>query len=119
MVTATPEGVVLGLHIAAGVVALFAGIGALLTEKGDDRHRRAGRFYVRSMAIVVGAVPLLLAFDPTNFARQFLLLVAVFSGYFVFTGYRVLSHKRPAAGAAPVDWLAAGLMVLACLGLGG
>ena len=119
MVTATPEAIVLGVHIAAGFVALFAGATALVTEKGGDRHRQAGRFYVRSMAVVVGTVPILLAFDPTDVARQFLLLVAVFSGYLVFSGYRVLSRKRPAAEGKPVDWLAAGLLAMASLGLGG
>lgn len=118
MVTATPDGIILGIHIIAGVVALFAGAGALVTEKGSDRHRRAGRFYVSSMVIVVGTVPVLLAFDPTDFARQFLFLVGVFSGYFVFSGYRVLSRKRPVAEGDPVDWLAAGGLVLASLGLG-
>lgn len=119
MVMVTPEGIVLGIHIAAGFVALFAGAVALLTEKGGDRHRQAGRYYVRSMAIVVGTVPLLLAFDPADFARQFLLLVAVFSGYLVFSGYRVLSRKRATAEGDIVDGFAAGLVVFASLGLGG
>lgn len=115
----TPEGVVLGVHIAAGFVALLAGFVALATRKGGDRHRLAGRVFVWSMAVVVGLVPVLLAFDPSDFARQFLTLVAVFSGYLVFSGYRVLSRKRPAAQGEAVDWLAAGLLVLASLGLGG
>lgn len=119
MVEASPEGLALAAHIAAGFVALFAGAVALVTEKGGDRHRQAGRVYVRSMAVVVGLVPVLLAFDPTDFVRQFLLLVAAFSGYLVFSGYRVLSRKRPAADGEPVDWAAAGLVLLASLALGG
>jgi uncharacterized membrane protein len=113
------EAVVLWTHVAAGVVALLAGAGALVTNKGGGRHRFAGRQFVRAMAVVVGTVPLLLAFDPTSFARQFLTLVAVFSGYFAFTGYRVLARKRPAAEAAPVDWAAAVLVVVASLALAG
>ncbi len=113
MVTAPPGVIVLGVHIAAGFIALFAGAIALVTEKGGDRHRQTGRPYVRSMAVVVGTVPILLAFDPTDFARQFLLLVAVFSGY------RVLSRKRPAADGQPLDWVAAGLLAISSLGLGG
>jgi len=119
MVTATAEMVVLWSHIVAGFVALCAGAGALVTEKGGDRHRFAGRIYVRAMGVVVGTVPLLLAFDPTDFGRQFLLLVAVFSGYLVFSGYRVLSRKRPAAEAHTVDWGVAGFVVFASLGLVG
>lgn len=112
------EATVLGLHVAAGVVALLAGLGALATTKGGRTHRRAGRVYVGAMAVVVGTVPVLLALDPTTL-RVFLALVAVFSGYLAFSGYRVLSRKRPADAAAPVDWAAAGLVVAACLALGG
>lgn len=119
MTSITPEGVVLGVHIAAGFAALFVGFVALVTRKGGDRHRLAGRIFVWSMAVVVGLVPVLLAFDPSDFARQFLTLVAVFSGYLVFSGYRVLSRKRPADEPEGVDWLGAGLVTVACLGLGG
>lgn len=66
---ATLETWTLWLHIAAGVVALIAGGVAMASEKGGDRHRRAGRFYVRSMAVVVVTVPILLVFDPADFAR--------------------------------------------------
>ncbi len=112
------EAVALALHVAAGVVALFAGLGALATTKGGLAHRRAGRVYVAAMAVVVGTVPVLLALDPTTL-RAFLALVAVFSGYLAFSGYRVLSRKRPADDAHAVDWAAAGLVVAACLALGG
>jgi hypothetical protein len=71
------------------------------------------------MTIVIGTVPVLLAFEPTDFARQFLLLVAVFSGYLVFSGYRILSRKRPADAPASMDWLVAGIAVVASLGLVG
>lgn len=117
--TLTPERIVLGLHVAAGVVALLAGLVALSTEKGGARHRRAGRFYVRSMAVVVATVPVLFAFDPTDVARQFLVLVAIFSGYLVFSGYRALSRKRPTDEAAGADWLAAAAVAATGIGLGG
>lgn len=119
MVASTIETALLAGHVAGGVVALVAGAVALLTEKGGDRHRLAGRVYVAAMAVVVGTVPVLLAFDPTSFGRQFLTLIAVFSGYLVFTGYRVLSRKRPTAEAAPVDWAAAVVVVVGAVGLGG
>lgn len=115
----TVQPVILLVHIAAGVAALFAGIGAVVTTKGGLRHRQAGKTYVASMGVVVGTVLPLFLFDPTDFFLQFLLLVAVFSGYLAFSGYRVLSRKRPKDTAAPVDWVAASLVVLACLGLAG
>jgi uncharacterized membrane protein len=114
----TLETSTLWVHIAAGVVALLAGIVALVTTKGGTRHRRAGQFYVISMGVVVGTVLPLLAFDPSP-NRIFLTLVAIFSGYFAFSGYRVLSRKRPIDAAEPLDWGAAILVVGACLFLGG
>ena len=112
----TIETLTLGSHIAAGFLALFAGLGAILTEKGGRRHRRFGRVYVGSMAFVSGSALLLFGLAPTT-DRQFLALIAVFSFYFVFSGYRVLSRKRPADEPAALDWTAAGLLCLAGLGL--
>jgi uncharacterized membrane protein len=116
VIAATPEGIVLGLHVVAGFLALFAGAGALATRKGGRRHRRLGRVYVYSMTFVAGSALLLYAFDRT-FTRLFLGLVAVFSYYFVFSGYRVLGRKRPADDPATADWVAVGLLTLAGLGL--
>jgi uncharacterized membrane protein len=110
------ERAVLGVHIAAGFLALFAGGGAFGTRKGGRYHRRFGRIFVASMAVVSVSALVLYPFDP-GFLRLFLSLVAVFSFYFAFSGYRALSRKRPADDAAAVDWLAAGLYGLASVGL--
>ena len=115
---AVVEEVTLWLHVAAGALAVLAGVGALVTTKGGYRHRTAGKAFVASMGVVVATTFLLLAVAPTSF-RAFLALVAVFSGYLAFSGYRVLSRKRPAEDAKTIDWLAAGSVVVACLGLGG
>jgi len=108
---------VLWIHIAAGTVALFAGLGAILTEKGGLLHRRAGKAFLCSMAVVVATVFVLLAADPTTF-RIILALVAVFSGYLAFSGYRALSRKRSTDTVHITDWTAAGSVVLACVALG-
>lgn len=102
----TLEDGVLWSHIAAGVVALFAGGVALATEKGGRLHRRAGGVYVAAMAVVVATVLPLFAVEQ-SFFRTFLLLVAVFSGYFAFSGYRALSRKRPSDDPEFVDWAGA------------
>lgn len=106
----------LWLHIAGGIVALLAGVGALVTTKGSLRHRQTGKVFLVSMGVVVGTVFILLPLDPTPF-RAILALVAIFSGYLAFSGYRALSRKRPAQTAHPMDWTAAGSVILACLGL--
>jgi hypothetical protein len=59
------------------------------------------------MAFVSVSALALFAFDPPP-NRQFLALVAVFSFDFVFSGYRVLSRKRPTDGPEAVDWLVPG-----------
>ena len=114
----TIEAGILAVHVALGFLALFAGLGAFLTEKGGRRHRTAGRVYVASMAVVSGTALALFPFDPA-FDRGFLALVAVFSFYFAFSGYRVLSRKRPADDPAAVDWVAVGLLGIASAGLVG
>lgn len=113
----TLEDWILWLHIAAGMVAVLAGVGALVTSKGGWRHRQAGKLFLISMGVVVATVFGLLAIKPTTF-RIILTLVAIFSGYFAFSGYRVLSRKRPAEDADAIDWAATGAVFLACLGLG-
>lgn len=92
----------LAVHVLAGVVALASGVVALLTRKGRPRHNRAGKTYVLSMAVVVvTAVPLAAWVE-----NWFLLAVAVFTGYLVFGGYRVVARRRARLeGPTPVDWL--------------
>ena len=112
----TVEEVTLWVHVATGFLALAAGAGALATEKGGRRHRRFGRTYVYSMAVVSGTALVLYPLGP-GFWRLFLGLVAIFSFYFAFSGYRVLSRKRPADEPAVVDWGAVGLFGVASAGL--
>jgi hypothetical protein len=95
----------LGLHIAAGFVALFMAPAAMLTHKGGKAHRRWGQVYFWAMAVVaVTATVLVLAFG----ASFFLFLIAVFSFYLALTGYRVLFRKKPQQGDKPalLDWAA-------------
>ena len=110
------EVLTLWLHILAGTLAILGGAVAILTEKGGLTHRRAGKGFVVSMAVVAATAIALYPMAPTTF-RLFLAMVAVFSFYLVFSGYRVLSRKRPTDGAHPIDWVAVALVVLAGLGL--
>lgn len=113
----TLEGWTLWLHIGAGTVAVLAGLSALVTIKRGWRHSQAGKIFLISMGVVVATVFGLLANNPTIF-RIILTLVAIFSGYFAFSGYRVLSRKRPDDDADAIDWVATGAVFVACLGLG-
>jgi uncharacterized membrane protein len=110
------EEVTLGVHILTGFLALLAGLVAFATKKGGLRHRQAGKVFVGSMAVVSVTALALYPLEP-NFWRLFLALVALFSFYFAFSGYRVLSRKRPAADPELVDWVGVGVMGVAGVGI--
>ena len=99
------------VHILFGCLAFFIAPIPLLSGKGGKTHRRWGKIYFWSMAVMAGTAIVLAVYRPV----LFLALVAVFSFYFAFRGYRVLSRKRPEQGQGPkaLDWLGA---VLALLG---
>lgn len=94
-----------GIHIVAGLIALFVAPGAMLTAKGGRAHRRWGKIYFWTMAVVALTAVVLALYRPI----VFLALVAVFSFYSAFSGYRSLFRKRPREGekATMLDWTAA------------
>jgi uncharacterized membrane protein len=112
--------VFLGVHIAAGVGTFVLAPIALVTAKGGKQHRRWGMVYLWCMGIVAGTALPMAIYAPI----LFLALVAVFSFYAAFAGYRVLRLKDlPKGGRAkPIDWIAGictfcSSAVLAWLGL--
>lgn len=96
---------ILGLHIAMGAIAFICAPVALLTAKGGRNHRRWGRIYFWAMAGVAATALFLSIALPI----VFLALVAVFSFYAAFAGYRILYLKDLNRGgkARWMDWLAA------------
>ena len=105
--------ILLVIHIAAGSVALTTALLALATAKGGVNHVRAGRVYAVAMALVCGAALPLAILG----ADALLALIAVFSFYLVFAGWRFARNRsgRP----QPVDWVAAAVMGLTGLGMWG
>jgi len=94
MVEASGDNVIadplLWLHVAAGVIALAAGIGAIVTTKGGRRHIQAGKLYSATMGIVVAS-----AFPLAVWAENwFLFAIAIFTGYLIGSGYRVVLRRR-------------------------
>lgn len=77
------------LHILAGSVAVLGMFVAWLTEKGGRWHLLGGRTYVWSMTVTLILALLVSALT----ANVFLLLVSMFSGYFVYTGWRLANVK--------------------------
>ena len=106
-------GVLLVVHVAAGSAALAAAAVALATAKGRAHHVRAGRVYAAAMTVVCAtALPLAMLG-----ADVVLLLVAVFSFYLVFAGWRFARNASGRPGS--VDWAAAAVMGLVGLGMWG
>ncbi len=73
------------LHILAGFISLGIAYFLLFIKKGDKRHKKFGMIYVYGMStIFVTAIPLSLLgeFNP------FLFVIAIFSFYLAFSGYR-------------------------------
>lgn len=105
--------VVLRIHIFFGAIALFVAPAAMLTRKGGLWHRRWGKMFFWSITVVaVTAVVMSLIRS-----GLFLLLVALFSFYLAFTGYRVLSRKTPQQRPSKADWTAASTILLGGLAL--
>src|SRR3989442_8751416 len=77
----------------------------MLTAKGGRTHRRWGKVYFWAMAAVALTAVVLAVWRPV----VFLALLAVFTFYSAFSGYRALFRNRPREGAhaSALDWTAA------------
>ena len=84
-------------HIAAGFIALVVAPLAMIAKKGGDAHRRWGKVFFYSMAVVAATAIIIGIVRP----NVFLAMVAVFSFHLVATGYRSLYHKRLHEGQKP------------------
>ena len=104
---------VLVVHILFGSVALFVAPAATLTRKGGLWHRRWGKIYFWSITGV--------AITAVGMSRiqsgLFFFLVALFSFYLAFTGYRVLYRKTPQQSATQGDWIAVSAMFVGSVAL--
>ena len=107
--------VILLIHIIFGGIALFVAPCAMLTRKGGLWHRRWGKTYFWSMAVVALTAVLMSMMR----SGLFFLLVALFSFYLALSGYRVLHHKTPQQRAGTADWFAAALMLVGGVVLAG
>jgi uncharacterized membrane protein len=102
-------------HIAFGFAAFFVAPIALVSAKGGRTHRRWGRVYYWSMAVVASTAMLLSLYRP----NYFLAFVSVFSFYLAFRGYRALKRKpsREEPNPTKVDYIGMGLAFIASIAL--
>jgi uncharacterized membrane protein len=102
----------LAVHVTAGASAFALAPLALITAKGGKAHRRWGIIYFWAMAVVAVTAIVMSIYRPV----LFLGLVAIFSFYSAFVGYRVLGQKAAYKGektATTLDWFAAGFTFVA------
>ncbi|HEX3438681.1 MAG TPA: hypothetical protein VHT24_18065 [Pseudacidobacterium sp.] len=95
----------LAVHITAGASAFLLAPLALIAAKGGRAHRRWGKIYFWSMAVVTVTALVMALYRPV----LFLALVAIFSFYSAFVAYRVLGQKAAYKGekvATFLDWFA-------------
>lgn len=100
-------------HIAAGAVGLVAFWIPALTRKGGPTHRRAGRIYVRAMAVVIAtAIPLtIVSFVRGQWvAGVFLIYLAIITGTALYSGLRAVRSK-----AGPKEYITPAYKALAGL----
>src|SRR6266436_8227774 len=103
--------VFLAVHITAGASSFLLAPVALATAKGGKQHKRWGKVYRWSMGVVAATALPMALYRPV----LFLALVAVFSFYLAFAGYRATRLKELARGgsAKSVDWIAALIWIVA------
>ena len=103
--------ILLVIHITAGSLALLFAIVPVVTQKGGIIHIRAGRVYALGMTVVfLTAVPLAIIGSDI-----FLLIIAMFSFYLVFAGWRFARNRD--SNPIWIDWLAVSIMALTGLGM--
>ncbi|KAA3650390.1 MAG: hypothetical protein DWP98_04920 [Bacteroidetes bacterium] len=91
--------ITLFIHAFSGGISLIAGLIAMLAKKGQKWHLKSGLiYYWGMMAVVITGV--ILGLYRTNI---FILTIAVFSFYLVFTGRRTLAFKK-ALNPTFIDW---------------
>ena len=109
--------VFLGVHVTAGGSSFLLAPVALTTAKGGKQHKRWGMVYLWSMGVVASTALPMALYRPV----LFLALVAIFSFYLAFAGFRVTRLKELARGgnATPIDWIAAVICLTASACLAG
>ncbi len=102
----------LTLHIVAGSLALVSAGAALAVKKGGRSHKRVGSTFFYSM-VVIFLTAVTMAVLTSN---TFLFLVALFSFYLAFSGWRFARNRS--GEPQWVDWLAVIIMVSSGLLMG-
>ena len=97
------------IHITCGFTSFFSAFGAMLSAKGKRWHRLFGKFFIGAMSgVFVTAIPLSLIIH-----SLFLFLIAIFSYYLAFSGWRYAKNRSGTPKA--IDWTVSSIMLFASL----
>jgi len=100
----------IAVHVAAGVVAVVCGAGAMLTRKGSRRHRRFGRAYVIALVLLGGTAAVLAGLDWAHRWHLAVLGVAALSSATI--GYSAVRLARPARIAVHLTGMGVGYIAM-------
>ncbi len=101
-------------HVASGTVALIAAFAAVSVTKGSPRHNLVGRVYFWAMmAVAVTAIPVSIARP-----NALLFLVALFSAYMAYAGWRLGKKARAVPSRVPVVEWAMLIVAIGMIGYG-
>src|SRR2546426_8751344 len=104
--------ILLAFHITGGVTALVSAAGALAASMGDRWHIYSGRAFTLGMLLVfLTALPM--TYLTPNL---FLFLIALFSFYFVLTGW--LRARNRSGTPALANWIASTVMTITAIVMG-
>lgn len=97
------------IHILCGSSALCCAGGAMFAIKGQPTHRLFGKYFFYAMTgVFITAIPLSLLIK-----NLFLFLIAIFSYYLAFTGWRYANN--PSGEAKYYDWFISSTMLIASI----
>lgn len=83
------------IHVVTGCITLLLGIWIMVTAKGTIRHRKAGRFFLITLSVVIfTSLAGVFLFN----LSQFLFIISLISGYEAWSGYRVIKNKQTGPG---------------------
>jgi hypothetical protein len=104
--TATIFLILLIIHVICGFTALASALGAMIFKKGYAHHRLCGKFFITAMTgILITAIPMSIIKSDI-----FLFLIAIFSYYLAFSGWRFAKNRSGIA--AKIDWLVSLAMLI-------
>ena len=99
------------IHIVAGSIAMMGMLLALSARKGGLWHKRGGRAYTYAMAVSL-FLATIISLATENI---FLLLIAIFTAYLVYTGWRIVNVKGGIRSSLDQRLSLAMILISACM----